>query len=122
MESEFQAAAGMDPHFDFAGPARGLGLLYLQAPDSPISIGSQPKASQFLKSAVTLAPDYPDNILNLIEAYLTWDDHANAQKELQVLDALWPKAQTNLAGVKWEESWDDWSKRRNTARLKLAQP
>ena len=122
MESEFQAAASLDPRFDFAGPERGLGLLYLEAPDSPVSIGSQPKASQFLGSAVRLAPDYPENILNLTEAYLTWDDHANAQKELQALDALWPSAQTNLTGEKWEQSWDDWSKRRAAARSKLNQP
>jgi hypothetical protein len=122
MQHEFKMAANLDVHFDFAGPERGLGLLYREAPAWPVSIGNRQKARQFLEAAAALAPDDPENILNLGEAYLKWDDHTLAQRELFALDALWPQAQTNLTGQVWEASWQDWSKRRDAMREKLEQP
>ena len=116
IEREFKTAAGLDEHFDYAGPARGLGLLYRDAPVWPVSIGSRHKARQWLEEAAKLAPDYPENHLNLIESYLQWHNTTDARRELEALDALWPGAQTNLAGVAWERSWDDWSARRDTVR------
>jgi hypothetical protein len=119
MSHEFSTAAEMNPHFDFAGSARGLGLLYRDAPGWPVSLGSRRKAHDYLENAVTLAPDDPENVLNLAESYLKWDDPANAKSQLRVLDALWPKAQKDFTGQAWERSWDDWSKRRDTLREKL---
>ena len=122
MSHEFETAAEMDPHFDFAGPARGLGLLCRDAPGWPVSIGSRRKAHDYLQSAVTLAPNDPENVLNLAESYQKWDDFVNAKNQLQVLDALWPKAQKDFTGEAWERSWDDWTKRREALRQELKQP
>ena len=119
IEREFKTAAGLDEHFDYAGPARGLGLLYRDAPGWPVSIGSRHKARQWLERAAKLAPDYPENHLNLVESYLQWHDPTDARRELEALDTLWPGAQTNLAGEAWERSWDDWSTRRDTIRKRL---
>ena len=119
MEREFKTADGLDEHFDFAGPARGLGLLYRDAPGWPVSIGSRHKARQWLERAAKLAPDYPENHLNLVESYLQWRDPINARRELETLDTLWPGAQTNLAGEAWERSWDDWSTRHDAIRKHL---
>ncbi len=47
------------------------------------------------------------------------DGHEAARKELKLLDALWPAAQTNFAGAEWERSWEDWSTRRDAARKHL---
>src|ERR1700733_2632328 len=69
MEREFKTAAGLDKHFDYAGPERNLGLLYRDAP-SIGSIGSKRKARIFLEQAAKRAPDYPENHLNLVESYL----------------------------------------------------
>jgi hypothetical protein len=121
MEREFKAAAGLDAHFDFAGPERCLGLLYRDAPAWPMSVGSRHAAHEFLESAAAIAPNYPENILNLAETYVAWGDRAAAAKSLAALDALWPRAQQNLTGQAWEESWDDWSKRRNELRQNLKQ-
>ncbi len=121
MEREFKTAAGLDAHFDFAGPERCLGLLYRDAPGWPMSIGNRHAAREFLESAADLAPDYPENILNLAESYLKWGNRAAAEKELDALDALWPRAQQNLTGERWEQSWDDWLKRRDILRQKLNQ-
>ena len=120
MEREFKTVAGLDEHFDYAGPERNLGLLYRDAPGWPASIGNKRNARLFLGQATKLAPDYPENHLNLIESYLQWDEPDHARRELNALDALWSKARTNFAGEKWEQSWDDWSTRRDAAREKIA--
>jgi tetratricopeptide (TPR) repeat protein len=122
MSREFSTAAEMDPHFDYAGPDRGLGLLCRDAPGWPMSIGSRRKAHEYLENAVTLAPNDPENVLNLAESYLKWDDLVNAKNQLRVLDGLWPKAQQVFTGQAWEPSWDDWSKRRAELRKELNKP
>lgn len=121
IQSEFQAARDLDASFNFAGPARGLGQLYRDAPGWPVSIGNHQKALETLETAVALAPDFPANVLVLAESDLEWNNRAKAKKELDTLDALWPKAQKSLAGEEWESNWDDWSKRRDTLRKLLNQ-
>ena len=121
MEHEFKTADDLDEHFDHAGPARCLGLLYRDAPGWPASIGSRHKAREWLERAATLAPDCPENHLNLIESRLNWNDRAGAESELKTLDALWPKAQTNFAGEAWEPSWADWTARKSAAEQSITQ-
>ncbi len=116
VEREFVRAAELDVHFDYGGPARTLGLLYFQAPGWPLSVGSKSKAREWLQRAVDVAPDYPDNQLNLAEAQLKWRQRDALAATLQKMDALWPAAKTNFAGVKWETNWQDWDTRRD--RLK----
>jgi len=119
MEREFTIAAGLDAQFDFAGPERNLGLLYRDAPGWPASIGSNRKAKNYLELAEKIAPDYPENHLNLAESFLQWHENADAKPELDALDSLWPQAQTNFIGEQWEQSWADWSTRRAAAHKKL---
>jgi tetratricopeptide (TPR) repeat protein len=121
MEREFKTAADLDVHFDFAGPERCLGLLYRDAPGWPASIGSRRKAREFLEQAAKLSPDFPENILNLAESDLKWNERDEAKNELGALDALWPDAQKKFTGEIWERSWDDWTTRRDTARKKLGE-
>ena len=122
MEREFKTAESLDPQFDYAGPAHCLGLLYRDAPGWPTSIGSTRKARSYLEQAVKVAPDFPENHLNLAESDLQWHDSDGAKKELKTLDALWPQAQVNFTGEAWEQSWDDWSARRAAVRKKLDEP
>jgi tetratricopeptide (TPR) repeat protein len=119
MEREFTLTCKLDEQYDYAGSDRNLGLLYRDAP-SLGSIGSRTKAREHLQRAVDLAPQYPENRLNLIETYVKWADRDGAQRELQALDKIWPSARTNLAGVAWSASWGDWEQRREKARKKLA--
>ena len=119
MEHEFKTADDLDEYFDYAGPARCLGLLYRDAPGWPMSIGSRHKAREWLERAVKLAPDYPENRLNLVESYRQWMELETARKELKLLDALWPAAQTNFTGEAWERNWCDWSMRRDAVRKSL---
>ena len=119
VEREFKAAADLDVHFDYAGPARTLGELYYQAPVWPLSVGSKHKAREWLERAVALAPEYPDNQLNLAEAQLKWRQHDELKITLKNLDARWPAARTNLAGADWERSWLDWNGRRAALKAEV---
>jgi hypothetical protein len=119
MEREFKRARELDEQFNFAGPDRTLGLLYAQAPVIG-SIGSRRKARQHLRRAVELAPGYPDNRLNLLEACFKWDDPAGARHELEALEQSWAAARQHFAGEQWASSWQAWELRLNRARQKLA--
>ncbi len=83
MEREFKTAADLDKHFDYAGPERCLGLLYRDAPGWPFSIGSRRKAREWLEQAAKLAPDYPENQLNLAETFLQWHESDNAKQQIE---------------------------------------
>ncbi|HVM47742.1 MAG TPA: tetratricopeptide repeat protein [Candidatus Acidoferrum sp.] len=115
MEREFKAAKALDERFDYAGPDRNLGLLYRDAP-SVGSIGSRSKARQHLQRALALAPAYPENHLNLIEAYVRWGEWEGARRQLNALDELWPSARASFEGPAWASSWADWQAR--LAKLK----
>jgi len=121
MEREYKTAIKLDGHIDYAGPERSLGLLYRDAPDWPMSIGSRRKARDWLAQAEKLAPEYPENHLNLAESFLQWHERAAAERELQELDALWPAARKKLTGPAWERSWADWSARREALRKNLGE-
>ena len=121
MQREFIRAHDLDERFDWAGPDRSLGLLYRDAPTLG-SIGSRSKARAHLKRAVELAPQYPENRLNLIEAYLQWGEPKSAQRELPSLLQVWPGARTNLVGAAWAASWADWEARLKKLREKVEPP
>src|SRR5579859_1616015 len=128
MEKEFKAALELAPEFDHAGPDRNLGLLYLQAPGWPASIGNRAKARTHLQKAVKLAPDYPENLLNLLEADLKWGDRNGATREMKALEESWPVAREKFGGTNWEASWVSWEarleqlKRKATEAPKVLQP
>ncbi len=119
VEREFKTAADLDVSYDFAGPARTLGELYYQAPGWPLSVGSRHKAREWFERAVAVAPDYPDNQLNLAEAYLKWRNREEAAKTLQRIEALWPTARTNFTGEARERDWLDWEARRNAVHAEF---
>jgi hypothetical protein len=111
MEREFKAAVELDPKFEFAGPERSLGILYLEAPGWPTSVGSRSKARLHMEKAVELAPDYPENRLCLLEAYVKWNDKKAIVREAKVVEELLPRARKTLSGEEWQSDWDDWDKR-----------
>ena len=121
MEGEFSRARDLDEHFDYAGPDRNLGLLYRDAPVIG-SVGSRTRAREHLRRAVELAPQYPENRLNLIEAYMKWGERTGAYRELQTLEAAWPAARTNFVGEAWAASWADWEPRLKKLKKKVEEP
>jgi len=121
MEKEFSIARELDEHLDYAGPDRNLGLLYRDAP-SVGSVGSRSKARKHLQRAAELAPDYPDNGLNLIETCLRWSDRNGARREFKALEAALPEARAQLTGPAWAASWKDWDERLAKVKKKTVEP
>lgn len=119
MELELKTALRLEPLFDYAGPDRSLGLLYLGAPGWPASIGSRGKTRFHLEHAVELSPAFPDNRLSLLEAYLKWGDKQRVQRELPGLREILEQARANLTGEDWEMSWADWEQRRRKIEAKI---
>lgn len=127
VEAEFKTAAKLDAKYDYAGPARTLGLLYFRAPGWPLSIGSKRKAREWLERAASLAPGYPPNQLNLAEAQLKWRQRDELAGTIKKMDDIWPAAQTNFVGQSWQQEWREWDARRAAVkagyeRLRGAQP
>ena len=113
VERAFLQAAKLDENYAYGGPDRNLGLLYWHAPGWPVSVGNKKLARKHLERAVKLAPDYPENRLNLAEAYLDWRELKLMQQQLDAVIQLWSRAKTNLTGVEWELDWRDWESRRD---------
>lgn len=118
IEREFLAARLVDERFDYAGAYRNLGLLYLEAPVI-FSVGDRTKGLQHLEKAVELAPDFPENLLNLVEALLKQGERVEARKQLDELEKIWPAAQRQFIGDEWALSWVDWDRRILIVRKKL---
>jgi hypothetical protein len=111
MEQDFLQAQRLDPSFDQAGPDRNLGLLYHQAPGWPVSVGNQTKARQRLEKAVELAPIYPGNRLNLMEAYAEWGELELLRRGFTEWDKQLEQARSQYAGDQWQGDWQDWEQR-----------
>jgi tetratricopeptide (TPR) repeat protein len=95
MESALKRSIEIDERYDYAGPLRVLGILYLRTPGPPASIGSTRKGLRLLQRAVDDFPEYPENYLYLAEALRDSDRADEARQALaKVLDAKpWPDRQ-----------------------------
>jgi tetratricopeptide (TPR) repeat protein len=95
MQTALKRAIELDERYDFAGPLRVMGVLYLRTPQPPASIGSPRKGLQLLRRAVELFPDYPENYLYLAEALHDSGRVDEAKEALRkVLEAKpWPDQQ-----------------------------
>lgn len=120
LRDSLEAARRLDESLDHGGPDRTLGLLYLEAPGWPASIGSKSKARAHFLRALALAPEHPANHLCLAEALLRWREADAAAARLASLDVLWTNAQARMAGPRWAADWADWTRRREALRMALA--
>jgi tetratricopeptide (TPR) repeat protein len=95
MKEALERAIELDERYDYAGPLRVLGILYLRTPPPPVSIGSPRKGLKLLQRAVELFPDYPENYLYLGEALRDVGRVGEARVALRkVLNASpWPDRQ-----------------------------
>lgn len=118
MEKAWLQAKTLDEKYDFAGPDRSLGLLYLQAPGWPTSIGNNSKARSHLEQAVKLEPDYPDNRLSFAEALAKWHKTDEAKAQVKAMTELWSRAKARLTGPDWEASWTEWESRLTALKAK----
>jgi hypothetical protein len=96
-------AAEIDPTYDYGGPQRVLGALYLRAPGPPAGLGSPRRAVFYLKNSLAINPDYPETQLFLAEAYLKLKDRLAATKVLDQFEI------DQRFGD--ETDWDHWDQR-----------
>lgn len=119
IQSEFETARVLDETFDYAGSDRGLGLLYLEAPSWPTSVGDRKKARQHLERAFFLAPEYPDNRLSLLELLVRVKDYRAAVAQFGALEAMWAKAKTQFTGEEWDAAWREWEHHKVSLAAKI---
>jgi tetratricopeptide (TPR) repeat protein len=119
MESNFSKARELDADFAHAGPDRNLGLLYLEAPGWPVSLGNRAKARSHLHQAVKLAPAFPENRLNLMEAYERWKETTLLRQELKEWELNLESAHHQFSGHRWREDWAHWEERLRALRASL---
>lgn len=119
METAWRKSIALDPRHAYAGAHRSLGLLYLEAPGWPVSLGSRSKARLHLQKAVELAPGYPENHLCWIEAQLKWGENKAARLQLEAVAVLLQSARTNLTGESWSHQWKDWDARWKAIKAKV---
>jgi len=111
MERQFKSCLALDPGFDHHGPDRNLGLLYLEAPGWPASVGDKAKARVHLESAARGSSNYPENQLNLLDAFLRWKDQEAIQKILPRLGVIMKDSKKVFSGEQWEAGWVQWDVR-----------
>ncbi len=119
MESDFSKARELDASFARAGPDRNLGLLYLEAPGWPVSLGNRAKARSHLHQAVKLYPTFPENRLNLMEAYERWKETALLRQELKEWELNLETARQQFSGGRWQDEWTHWEERLQAIRNSL---
>jgi len=91
MEEDCLAAIEADARFDHAAGHRFIGILYLECPGPPTSIGSLRKSKKHLDLALDLAPDWPENRFWRGKLARAEGDLDRARRELQaVIDAPTP--------------------------------
>ncbi len=96
-------AISIDPTYDYAGPHRLLGALYLRAPGPPAGIGSNRKALHYLQKARAISPDYPENLIFLVEVLIKTDQQKAARELInKVLSSSWSNGDF-MDRRKWQE-------------------
>jgi hypothetical protein len=84
-EAKYMAsmARSMSDAYDFGGPDRFLGKLYVETAGTiSHQIGSWEEGIQHLKRAIEIAPTFGENLLFLAQAYADDGDHELARAEL----------------------------------------
>lgn len=118
MEAAWNRSIAIDAKFHYAAAERSLGLLYLDAPGWPISLGSRSKARKHLQQATKLAPEYPENHLCWLEAQLKWGESKSVKTQLSNIEAILQSGRTNFTGADWSRDWEDWDARWKRIRAK----
>lgn len=119
MERELKLVIQLDPKFDYAGGHRTIGVLYLEAPGWPTSVGDKKKARLNLEKAVELAPEFPDNHMCLMEALAKWKEWKPLTDRMADYQAMVAAAKQKFTGSDWEYEWHDWTRRLQVIQTKL---
>ncbi len=108
MLDALSKAQAVDPLYDAAGPERVRALVLLRAPGWPLGPGDTEAGLAAARSAVSLAPRHPPNLLALAEALRKTGDAAGARDAYQ-------QAQTLAQALPPTHERDDWLRQADQA-------
>ena len=120
MRDHLLAAAKAKASLDHAGPDRCLALLFRDAPGWPISVGNNKEARRHLNKCYLLAPEYPENLLVLLESWIEWGETEALKEKLKAGASVLEKARKQLTGEEWEPYHADWAGRWNAFKKRAA--
>lgn len=89
------------PRTDRGGPLRALGMLYLQAPAWPLSVGDLEAALDYLERAANEYPDYPENHLFFAYALIEAGRKGEARERLKLADRALAEGEWGDYGPRW---------------------
>lgn len=105
----------IDPKYDHGGAYRILGQIYTKLPQTtgrPDSVTRDlDKAENYLRQAVRIGPDYPENHIFLAETLLEKDKYAEAKVELETAEELTPRWRQDKSHGDWQLTMRDLSKK-----------
>ncbi|MFA4972694.1 MAG: tetratricopeptide repeat protein [bacterium] len=105
MVSDCEKVIGIDPDYENAGAYRMLGQLYTRLPQTAIHPGSVirdlDRAEDYLRKAVQISPDYPENHLALAETLLENGKAKEAMEELILSNELAPQWRKDISYEQW---------------------
>ena len=111
MIDDCEQVIKLDPKYDHGGAYRILGQIYTKLPQSvgrPDSITRDlDKAEEYLRQAVRIDPDYPENHLFLAETLFEKEKFAEATQELATATELTPRWKQDKSHGIWQATIKD---------------
>ena len=115
MIDDCEKVIKLDPKYDHGGAYRILGQIYTKLPQTtgrPDSVTRDlDKAEEYLKQAVRIGPDYPENHIFLAETLLEQEKYAEASAELATAEELSPRWRQDKSHDEWNLTMRDLSKK-----------
>jgi len=108
MIDDCEKVIKLDPKYDHGGAYRILGQIYTKLPQSvgrPDSVVRDlDKAEEYLRKAMRIDPDYPENHLYLAETLFEKEKFAEATAELAAASDLSPRWRLDKSHDTWQSS------------------
>lgn len=115
MIEDCETVIRLDPRYDHAGAYRILGQIYTKLPQTTVRpenvTRDLDRAEDYLRQAVRIAPDYPENHIFLAETLLEKDRYAEAEAELKNAEELSPRWKQDRSHDSWQITMRDLSKK-----------
>ncbi len=106
VAKEAEKAMKIDEKYEHAGPLRLLGSVYAKAPPWPVSIGDTDEGVKYLKRAVELSPEDPQNHLLYGDALAADKRPKEATREYQIVLAAQPMPEWAHRLERWKQEAD----------------
>ncbi|MBI4126826.1 MAG: tetratricopeptide repeat protein [Deltaproteobacteria bacterium] len=108
MAADLERVIAINALYDYAGAHRALGELFTKLPQTTVHPNDLrrdlEKAENYLREAVRLAPDYPENYLQLSETLTARGKYDEAQGALSRAKELVPRWKRDRAYGSWQSA------------------